>query len=157
YWPINPRLSWGPWSTFQLDFVRCVWAILPATILWGASFPLALAAVAAPGQDPGRLVGRVYAANTAGAVVWALGASLFLVGWVGLPNSHWVFLVVSSLAALLMFLSWLWSYRANPAVGPDWGELALPLTGAGAVLALVLPGVLLVPKVPGELVAYDRE
>lgn len=72
YWPINPRLSQSAWIDFQMDFVRCVWALLPATVLWGASFPFALAAVAAPGQDAGRLVGRVYAANTLGAIGGAL-------------------------------------------------------------------------------------
>ena len=55
-----------PWFTMQLDLVRCLWAVLPAAILWGASFPLALASVASPGQDPARLVGGVYAANTRG-------------------------------------------------------------------------------------------
>src|ERR1035441_1908467 len=44
YWPINPLLTLSPWHTFQLDMVRCLWAILPPTILWGASFPLAVAA-----------------------------------------------------------------------------------------------------------------
>ena len=43
-------------------------------MLWGASFPIALAAVARRGQDPGRLVGGVYAANTVGAI---LGSILF--------------------------------------------------------------------------------
>jgi len=76
YWPINPSLSSSPWLNFQLDVVRCLWALLPATCLWGASFPLALAAVAVPGRDPGRLVGAVYAANTLGAIVGALAASL---------------------------------------------------------------------------------
>jgi spermidine synthase len=46
YWPIDPSLSWSPWLNFQLDLVRCAWAVLPGAILWGASFPLALAAVA---------------------------------------------------------------------------------------------------------------
>ena len=53
YWPINPFLSTSLWYTFQLDMVRCLWAILPAALLWGASFPLALAAVAPRGGDPG--------------------------------------------------------------------------------------------------------
>jgi len=69
YWPINPLLAVSPWHTFQLDMVRCLWAILPPAILWGASFPLALGAVASPGEDPGRLVGGIYAANTLGAIV----------------------------------------------------------------------------------------
>ena len=58
--------------------------MLPGAILWGASFPLALAAVAARGQDPARLVGGVYAANTVGAIVGALVTSLLLVGTVGI-------------------------------------------------------------------------
>ena len=57
---------------FQLDLMRAIWVMLPGAILWGASFPLALAAVAARGQDPARLVGGVYAANTVGAIVGAL-------------------------------------------------------------------------------------
>jgi spermidine synthase len=157
YWPINPRLSRSPWLTFQLDFVRCLWAILPATILWGASFPLALAAVAAPGQDSGRLVGGVYAANTAGAIAGALGASLFLVASLGTQNSQRVLLGVSALAALLLFISWLWSCRAAATVAGEREGLALPLSGAAAAVALTVAGVLLIPKVPGEVVAYGRD
>ena len=39
YWPINPLLTTSPWFTFQLDMARSLWALLPATLLWGASFP----------------------------------------------------------------------------------------------------------------------
>src|SRR5438270_237303 len=56
YWPVNPLLSTSPWYTFQIDMARCLWAILPAAILWGASFPLALAAAARKDEDAGRLV-----------------------------------------------------------------------------------------------------
>jgi spermidine synthase len=83
YWPVNPLLSTSPWLTFQVDLVRSIWAILPATILWGASFPLALAAAAAPEADPASLVGRVYAANTGGAILGALAFSMVLVPWMG--------------------------------------------------------------------------
>ncbi len=62
--------------------------MLPGAILWGASFPLALAAVAAPGQDPGRLVGGVYAANTVGAIVGSLGSGLLLVVWLGTQHAR---------------------------------------------------------------------
>src|SRR6185437_13961162 len=37
YWPVNVLLTAAPWKTFQLDFARCLWAILPPAILWGAS------------------------------------------------------------------------------------------------------------------------
>src|SRR6202023_2179708 len=79
YWPINPLLAISPWHTFQLDLVRCLWAILPPTLLWGASFPLACAAVAGrgeDGEDSGRVVGSVYAANPFGAIIGALAVSL---------------------------------------------------------------------------------
>src|SRR5205807_4222856 len=45
-WPINPQLTQNPWFTFHLDLDRCLWAVLPPACLWGASFPLALAAAA---------------------------------------------------------------------------------------------------------------
>ena len=76
---MDPWLSLSPLFNFQLDLVRCICAILPATLLWGASFPLALAAAAEPGEDPARLSGEVYAANTAGSIVGALAFSLFLI------------------------------------------------------------------------------
>ena len=31
--------------------MRAIWVMLPGAILWGASFPLALAGAAGPGQD----------------------------------------------------------------------------------------------------------
>ena len=42
-WPVDPWLSLSPWSNFELDLVRCIWAVFPAVVLWGACFPLALA------------------------------------------------------------------------------------------------------------------
>ncbi|HJX63967.1 MAG TPA: fused MFS/spermidine synthase [Polyangia bacterium] len=101
YWPVNPRLAATPWNQFQIDLVRCLWAILPAACLWGASFPLALAAVASKGSDGGVVVGRVYAANTVGAIVGALGTSLVLIVTVGTQNSQRILIALSALAAVL--------------------------------------------------------
>src|SRR4029077_18842409 len=83
FWPINPLLTMDPWITFQLDLVRGLWAVLPAACLWGASFPLALAAAAPHHADTGRAVGAVYAANTIGAIVGALAFSMILIPRVG--------------------------------------------------------------------------
>src|SRR5436305_11227874 len=103
-WPIDATLSKSPWFTFQLDLARCLWAILPAPLLWGASFPLALAAGATRGQDPGRLVGGMYAANTVGAIAGALGASLLLIRWLGTQHAQQVLIGLSALAALLLLV-----------------------------------------------------
>ena len=79
FWPIDRALAPSPWVNYQLDILRCVWAILPATVLWGASFPFALAAAPSDRKETGRIVGAVYAANTVGAILGALGTSLILI------------------------------------------------------------------------------
>ena len=56
--------------------------ILPAAVLCLQTL-VALAAVASRGQDPGRLVGGVYAANTVGAILGATLFSMVLIGWIG--------------------------------------------------------------------------
>jgi spermidine synthase len=101
YWPVNTILSSSPWFTFQIDLVRSFWAVLPATIMWGASFPLALAAVAAPGEDPGRLAGETYAANTVGAILGALAFSIAIIPLAGTRNAERLLMTFSAIAAIL--------------------------------------------------------
>jgi spermidine synthase len=158
YWPIDPSMSSSPWFTFQLDIVRTLWAILPAAILWGASFPLALASVAAGRTDPGRLVGGVYAANTLGAIVGALGASLLLVIWLGSQRTQQLLIVLSVMASLL-------SLDAASAEEPEKAPASagsrrriqigstLLIVGAAMVAAWLARNV---HPVPGILVAYGR-
>jgi spermidine synthase len=145
YWPINPLLTISPWYMFQLDLVRCLWAILPPTILWGASFPLALAAVAAPGEDPGRLVGAVYAANTFGAILGALLVSLVLVPWIGTQQSQRVLLVISAVSALVILVPP--ARQSSSLASRAW--LAASVVVAGLLAWSVGP-------IPGELIAYGR-
>jgi spermidine synthase len=149
YWPLNPSLS-EPSINFQVDFVRTFWVVLPGAILWGMSFPLALAAVAGPGQDPGRLVGGVYAANTVGAILGSLGTGLLLVTKLGTPMSEQVLIVVSAVAGLMLLA---------PVVAGETGKakfqwagmiLLVAATGAAGLLARN------VASVPGLLIAYGR-
>jgi spermidine synthase len=76
--------------------------------LWGASFPLALAAVSSHGQDPGRLVGGVYAANTIGAIAGALLFSLVLVPRFGTAGAERVLIGLATAAGLVALLPLLW-------------------------------------------------
>src|SRR5579872_4953585 len=145
YWPIDPLLSSSPWYTFQLDMARCLWAILPPAILWGASFPLALAAVAGPGQDPAKVVGRVYAANTLGAIAGALLVSLILVPSFGTQQSQRVLLAIAAISAFTALMPYV---RDQKSVGIS-GLLA-----ASAVLSMVM--IFNIGPVPGELIAYGR-
>ena len=151
YWPINPSITTDPWLNFQLDIVRCLWAILPGAILWGASFPLALASVATGGKDPARLVGGVYAANTLGAIIGSVTASLLLVVWLGSQRSQQVLLLISAVSALLLFES-----SASPAeAGRPRRQFAGTLLLAAGMGAAVLLARTIQP-VPGLLVAYGR-
>ncbi len=198
YWPINPSLSRSPWFDFQLDLLRCAWAVFPATCLWGASFPLALAAVGqAYGgglesesgsrgemegmgavlweeRDPGRWVGRVYAANTLGAIIGALGCSLLLMQWLGTQQIQRVLIGISALAGLVICAP---EFRRAALRGGGRGRVAgdspsrtraqpdggpsLRTLWSGAVCGAVALGCVWllarsVPKVPWALVAYGR-
>lgn len=149
YWPVDVTLATDPWLKVQLDMVRCLWAVLPAAILWGASFPLALASVASKGQDPGKLVGGVYSANTFGAILGSLGASMVLVQWIGSQHSQQVLIAVSAISGLLML--------ALPS--DEETSAKSNLNFAITVLCLAVAGGLLVmsvPELPGHFVAYGR-
>ena len=150
YWPINPMFSQGPWIDFQMDFVRSLWALFPATLLWGASFPFALAALASPDQDPGRLVGRVYAANTLGAIGGAVIFSVVLVPVIGTQQSQRILIACAVVAGLLALV---------PAMGLSTPRTAGRLRAAVALVAALAVAAMLamsVAPVPPALVAYGR-
>ena len=112
YWPINPIISSRSSSLFQIDFVRCLWVVLPAAILWGASFPLALAAVATGSDDPARLVGRVYAANTVGGILGSVLTALVMLPMFGTQWSQRVLMILAGIAALIVMIPAL-AHRAD--------------------------------------------
>jgi spermidine synthase len=152
YWPINLQLSQSPWYTFQLDLARCLWAILPPALLWGASFPIALAAVAARGQDPGRLVGGVYAANTVGAIIGALAFSTVVVPTIGTLGAQRLLLALPVVAAIVTLLP-MFVMRRAPEAQP---------AGVGSAVAMIVSPFLaaalatFLTPVPWGVVAYGR-
>ncbi len=158
YWPVNPELAAGsPWFNFQLDLVRCLWALLPATILWGASFPLALAAVAARGADPGRLVGKIYAANTAGAILGALAASLLFIAWLGTQDTQRLLIGLSAASGVGLLLASFWRQPPGETSGGSSTSAFIALF-VSLVLVCALAGwfVASVPPVPWKLIAHGR-
>ncbi|MBV9503976.1 MAG: fused MFS/spermidine synthase [Acidobacteriia bacterium] len=129
----------GAWVIFRVDLLRSLAALLFPAILWGASFPLALAAASSPKSDPGRVSGSIYAANTAGAILGALGFSMVLIPWIGTQNAQRVLLMLCAVAALI----------------------ALPRlrTALGLGILAVKAGLLAwrVPETPWRVLAYGRE
>ena len=147
YWPIDPRIAKDPWFNFEIDLMRCVWAVLPAACLWGASFPLALAAAASPEADPGKLVGEVYAANTVGAIVGAIAFTMLLVPWVGSQNSQRLLIALSFVAGLIVLV---------PLVFPETAMIKGGLVALTASMAIAVFLIRTVPGVPWIAVAYGR-
>jgi spermidine synthase len=148
--PISDEVMSDPVLKYGLDLWRCAQVVLPAAFLWGASFPLALASVLRPGDDPGRLVGGVYAANTLGAIAGSLGIGLFLIAYLHSQHTQQMLIVISAVSGLLVLVPGAAAARRRAAWSTP-GRLA-PI--AAAAIALVLAW--LVPAVPGVLVAYGR-
>ena len=149
YWPIDPALSGGAWFNIQIDMLRVVLAVLPAACFWGASFPLALAAAAPGAGDAARLVGRLYAANTIGAVAGALAFSLVLIPGLGTLDAQRILVWAAAAAALLMVVA--------PAATDA------PLSGsrrAGLGIVALLVGIVAaatMAPIPPEVIAYGRQ
>jgi spermidine synthase len=146
YWPVDPWLSLDPWFNFELDLARTTWAILPATLLWGASFPLALASVIAPGDDPARAAGRVYAINTAGSIVGSLAFSLWFIPTVGSRESQQILIAIAVLAAIV----------AGTSVAEFASRKARLAAFAAAAVLLGWGLAATVRDVPWEVIAYGR-
>jgi spermidine synthase len=149
YWPMSAHTALDPWLRMGFDLLRCLYAALPPAMLWGASFPLALAAVARPGQeevDPGLWVGRLYGANTVGGIVGSLATSLLLVAWIGSRHTQQALIAASAISALLVLAP----------LAREQGAPAKASFAAATVLALVGVGLLAwrVPQVPADLIAY---
>ncbi len=141
-WPFNPLAVTDPWRLFRVDFMMSLFAILPPALLWGLSFPLALASLAKDDEDSGALVGEVYAANTVGAILGAVGFSIILIPWVGTQGSQQALIALSLVAGLILFF-----------------KSGLKISGYASVAAATLLGIFLfatVSEVPWLAIAYGR-
>jgi spermidine synthase len=143
YWPIDMSASFDPWEGLKIDLLRTMWAVLPAACLWGASFPLALASIGSRDDDPARLVGSVYAANTVGAIAGSLLFSAILTPLIGSHNCQRLLVALSAVAGLLALFPRL---HAKQRVFTTVAVAAL-----AAVLAATVPGV------PPLVIAYGRQ
>jgi len=165
YWPIDvslaapndPTTSWQPWINFQLDFVRCLWVVLPPALCWGASFPLALSAAARPGQDPGKLVGGVYAANTVGAILGSVIFSLIIIPQFGTQNAERGLLGLALLAGALMLVPHI-TNENNEAVEEKPEPVVILGRTTALVVACGIVGLLgwKMDKIPDGVIGYGR-
>jgi spermidine synthase len=129
YWNFNSR------HQFTMDFLSCAAAILPAALLWGASFPLALAAAANKGLDATRATSRIYATNTLGAIVGVLLFSLLLIPGIGTQQAQRLLIGLSAAASVIALV-----------------PKRIALAGVAGVLFAWF-----VPALPWGVIAYGRQ
>ena len=149
YWPVDPWLSLNPWFNFDLDVFRTVRTIFLPTLLWGASFPLAMASAATEGEDPARLSGEIYAANTAGSIGGALAFSLLLIPGIGTKACEQLLIGLAAGAAVVAVTSYLWAMRTRRTAI----ALAATVAGTGIVAAGLISTV---SDIPWQVIAYGR-
>ena len=143
YWAGNLNSVRGPWKDFLSDIWRCAIAILPASVLWGASFPLALASVAErTGErgDPARLVGGIYGANTIGAILGSILFSLVFIPWLGTLGAQQLLIAFSAAAGVAVLAGVL-------------EKPVLPLGGAALAAGLLM---VVIPAIPWMLIGFGR-
>ncbi len=141
YWAPNFSAKVSVWVGFRHDVLRCLCAIFPAAVLWGASFPLALAALSDRSRDAGRFTGAIYAANTLGAIIGAVLFSLVVIPGLGTQHSQQILIILAGISALIV-----------------WSQPTAVATLTRRILAVVVVGaaVMSVAPVPGVLIAYGR-
>lgn len=151
YWPVNPQLASGPVFIFTMDLVKTMFVVLPSSILWGASFPLALAAIGSKEADPGVVVGTTYAANTIGAIAGSILASLVFIPQFGTQHSHQLLLVLAAVSAMIMLV---FRNNADPVAKFSFtpGSISAFLVTLGVTGYLITT---IIP-VPPLLVGYGR-
>ena len=149
---LNTRDSW---LAFSIDNVlRCAVVLLPATFLWGMSFPLALASIENHHRDAGHWTGRVYAANTVGAIAGILLFSLVLIPTTGTQTSQQILIVLSAIASGMALYSFL-NHHLAMVSSPVERQLRIlsPLFVVGTLLVVLVANL---GPIPPGMIAFGR-
>ncbi len=122
----------GPQEGHRLlrDAVAAMATLFPAAVAVGATFPLAVRALARSETDAGPASARVYAANTLGAIVGAVGAGFFVIPALGYERT------LAACAATSLLLAAAAALRL-----PTRRRALVATVGAGLVLLAAFPPV----------------
>lgn len=136
----------GFWASHLVRFSKSLIVLLVPTVLSGSVFTLVAAIVLRSGSSLSHDSGKIYAANTAGAVFGALFASFLVLPWLGLT------LGIALLATINVGVGLLTLFSTESA--RRWS----PQYGAIAVAALVCYGLAFSWKSPEKSLLYsDKE
>jgi spermidine synthase len=130
----SPATLTPVYALHSLHLLRAIEVMLPAAILWGMSFPFALAAV--EHDDPGRATGRVYAANTMGSIAGSLVVSFWTIPRLGTHSSGQILIMVAAVSGAVLIPRLLRIRSLMPQLGA-----AVATLGIGAACAAIAPAV----------------
>lgn len=143
------------------DTLCAMWIVVPSTLCWGATFPLAIASLRRQATGLGRSVGLLAAANTGGAVVGALLTSFWLIPTHGTQITQRMFVICSAGVALVAVAVGAWQYARDP--GPSGrghdhrrSSLGRSVLAMLLIVGLGIHGTLRTPKVSEYLLAHGR-
>jgi spermidine synthase len=149
YWPVD--VSVGPDRALNAgtDLYRTAIAIFPGALLWGMSFPVAVAAAISAQADAAAVVGRLYAANTLGGIAGATLTSLVLIPAAGTQDTQRLLVMVSAASAAVALVSLPRSWRQRTAQARAVIAILAVLFAGGAVASTISPP-------PAGLIAWGR-
>jgi spermidine synthase len=138
--------------------------LLPPSFFFGATFPLAVGAVAREGGGPAGAAGATLAWNTAGALAGSLAAGFLLIPFIGAEGALYAAFSIHLLASAIAFsprppvpaLAGLGLAAASPFLLPRW-DRELLTGGLYKYAAYLEPGELLDFLRQGELLFYRED
>jgi hypothetical protein len=134
------------WKALAIQGLQASLVLLPATLLMGLSFPVAVRLYARSVRSVSLDVGILYAANTVGAIAGSLAAGFLLLPRLGLVGSFRLLIAINALAGLAVLLT-------SPELGRGLRtSAALAALGLPALLSAAIP-----PDVFRSAFAGNRE
>lgn len=135
--PWNSYSLTNPLKTFLRYFKDSAALMGVPTLLFGMSFPVLIKLAAGGHEHVGRATGRIYSANTLGAILGSLVAGFVLLPWLGMEKSLVAIATINLLMVPLLF-------GTGDDAAPGWRKGVAGVTVAGVIaLNAAMPGNLL--------------
>ena len=128
------------YSKLLIDWTASTLTLFPAATLIGATFPFAVRILARDQLEAGAASARVYAINTLGSVVGAIGAGFFVIPALGYAGTLAACVAIN----LVLALATTWAFA------PRSARALQIVASAGLIVLLVLP-----PANPWKILRYS--
>lgn len=136
------------WGNVGMQFTLAALVMLLPTLLMGAAFPIVCKILSEDASMAGGTVGKVYAANTVGAIFGSFLTGFLLVRYFGTQNTLILISILSLLIASVVLL--LSPQGQAQAAGVSWAIKGFRLVNIGAVSGLWVVGILGIVTIPRD-------